>query len=70
MLLACWLPTVNACPAPVHGAKYDTFSPSLALHAKQFNTTIMMEKAALCVNTGSPGSLIWVVSGVEGRVKG
>lgn len=28
----------------------------------QLNTTCLMEKATLCVNAGSPGSVVWVVS--------
>lgn len=30
--------------------------------ATQINTICLMEKANRCVNAGSPGSVVWVVS--------
>ena len=49
-----------------HFPAAENLPPSPALltdppSAKQVNATAMMEKAALCANAGSPGSLIWVV---------
>lgn len=34
--------------------------------ATQVNTICLMEKANRCVNAGSPGSVVWVVSATSG----